>query len=378
MNEMKLKGVFIYLDSFSHINERIGKALSQYFKNMDSIDAHEFVKKNRRRTIYTLFNLVYYFGFKSIVNFNSYKQFIIKAPFFFRRISKITLDHLLKKKYDFTFQTQSLYDFSLPAVPHFVYTDHTHLAGLYWPDFKTKDQNPKRCIQLEEKLYKKSSCIFVMSTHVQKSLVEHYGINVDKIEVVGAGINTDNYRMEPRSYDSYSTKNILFVGVEWERKGGVQLFEAFKLVLKKIPDATLTIVGCVPYIQHPNVNVVGKIPIEKVSDYYNQASVFCMPTRLEPFGIVFLEAMYHQLPIVASNIGAANDFIEDNKNGYLLPPDDTVGISNQLIYLLSNPNICQIMGKGNQLIVAEGYTWECVAKKMEARILKELSTVVKN
>ena len=88
--------------------------------------------------------------------------------------------------------------------------------------------------------------------------------------------------------------------------------------------------------------------------------------------------MYHQLPIVASNIGAANDFIEDNKNGYLLHPDDTVGISNQLIYLLSNPNICQIMGRGNQLIVAEGYTWECVAKKMKARILKELSTVVKN
>ena len=79
-----------------------------------------------------------------------------------------------------------------------------------------------------------------------------------------------------------------------------------------------------------------EIPIEKVSDYYNQASVFCMPTRLEPFGIVFLEAMYHQLPIVASNIGAANDFIEDNKNGYLLPPDDTVGISNQLIYDLNN------------------------------------------
>ena len=128
-------------------------------------------------------------------------------------------------------------------------------------------------------------------------------------------------------------KNILFVGVEWERKGGVQLFEAFKLVLKKIPDATLTIVGCAPSIQHLNVNVVGKISIEKVPDYYNQASVFCMPTRLEPFGIVFLEAMYHQLPIVASNIGAANDFIEDNKNGYLLPPDDTVGISNQLIYL---------------------------------------------
>ena len=66
-----------------------------------------------------------------------------------------------------------------------------------------------------------------------------------------------------------------------------------------------------------------------------------MPTHLEPFGVVFLEAMQASLPIIATKVGAVPDFIKDNWNGILVEPGDIDGIANGLIKLLENPILCQ-------------------------------------
>ncbi len=139
------------------------------------------------------------------------------------------------------------------------------------------------------------------------------GVNVD-IENISASI------------ERYKNKIILFVGIDWERKGGPDLFEAFKEIVKKHPDAKLVIIGASPKIKNANCQVLGKIPLEKVPGYYKNAAVFCMPTKREPFGLVYLEAMLYKLPVVATNIGAIPDFIQNDKNGYLVEPGDVQGI----------------------------------------------------
>ncbi len=125
----------------------------------------------------------------------------------------------------------------------------------------------------------------------------------------------------------YISKNILFVGVDWEREGGPTRAKAFNEVLRVHPDATLTIVGTSPQLGIPNCNVVRRIPLSEVKRYYEEARIFCLSTEIEPFGIVFLEAMAHKLPI----IGTIPDFIEEGKNRYMVELGDQVQLSKKLL-----------------------------------------------
>ena len=169
--------------------------------------------------------------------------------------------------------------------------------------------------------------------------------------------------------EKYSSKNILFVGVEWERKGGPVLLKVFKKVLDVHPDASLTIVGCSPEnIKLPNCKIVGKIPVESVSKYYNLASIFCLPTLREPFGVAFIEAMNFSLPIVANNIGCIPDFVKNDYNGYLINNNDANQYTDAICKLLSDPVLCRTMGENGNRYVESKFSWDAVGKTIKKNI----------
>ena len=170
----------------------------------------------------------------------------------------------------------------------------------------------------------------------------------------------------------YTQAQILFVGLDWQRKGGPDLVEAFKLVRERCPEAKLTIVGANPGLQIPGCEVAGKVPPEALDRYYQEASVFCLPTYLEPFGIVFIEAMTAHLPIVATRVGAIPDFVEEGKNGYLVEPGDIPGLANALLQLLKNPEQCRSFGEYGFRLTQERYSWEAVGEKFKQDILQVL------
>ena len=122
------------------------------------------------------------------------------------------------------------------------------------------------------------------------------------------------------------------------------LLKAFRKVRSVFPRVTLTVVGCRPFMSEPGVECVGKVPTEQICGFHARASVFCMPSQREPFGIVYLEAMHSGLPVVALRQGAPPDFITDGENGFLVDPDDEELLAKRLIHLLSNPELCREMG----------------------------------
>lgn len=278
---------------------------------------------------------------------------------------------LAKDKYAFSFQMQSLFDASTEGLPHFVYTDHTHLANLYYPNFDPKSLYSKSWIELEKTIYHNATINFTRSSNITRSIIEQYSCKPEKVVCVYAGSNAkvNHAAIGNRNYEG---KNILFVGMAWERKGGPELVEAFKTVLKVHPDAKLTIVGCSPQLDVPNCNVVGQVPLEEVNKYYERASIFCLPTKLEPFGIVFIEALMHKLPVVATDIAAIPDFILDGENGYLVRPNDVEQLARALIDLVGNPRKCQAFGEKGCQIALERYTWE----KVGAKIRENIASVV--
>jgi glycosyltransferase involved in cell wall biosynthesis len=283
-----------------------------------------------------------------------------------------TISHLLNsriaKDYAFTIQDCSLFDGRLHGIPNFVYTDHTVLANKNYPSYDEKrDLLAKSWINLERNIYSEASMVFTRSEAIRNSIINDYSCAAEKIECIYFAPFTTT-RHEIVGAEKYKRKKILFVGIEWERKGGPQLVEAFKRVLEVIPDASLVIVGCTPSISLSNVEVVGLVEKEHLSFYYENATVFCLPTQREPFGIVFIEAMSYSLPVIGTNIGALPEFIHNGVNGYRVDVDDMGRLSALLIELLSDPPKCEQLGRMGYSIYREKFTLEGVSSLLSHHI----------
>lgn len=359
---------FIKHGSFSHINKKVLESLAKEFPDyeIDVIDISQDKLNKKDLISYILY--VKEYGLKKIFGYQKKRKNLYRTPYQFHKVKRLLTKRLEKKSYTFTFQTQSIFDAGIPGIPHFVYTDHTHLANLYYPGFDKRDLCSSSWIALEKSIYHNASLNFTMSSNISRSLIEQYFCDPEKVKLVYSGNNSEVIVDEGVNDSRYSKKNILFVGVDWERKGGPELVEAFKAIVKVYPTATLTIVGCSPDLDVPNCEIVGKVPLTEVSSYYNKASVFCLPTKREPFGIVFLEAFAHKLPIVSTTIGALPDIVLNGENGYLVAPNDSKKLTERLLELLGNAEKCKAFGENGYQSIAGKYTWEKTGQRIKERI----------
>lgn len=333
---------FIKMGTFSHTNESVLTVLKDRFPNytIDIIDIWDDIVK-----ITSFKNFFYAFLEYGLTMFISKKRILaclVKNKYIFNKVKKDVNSKLKDKNYAFTFQTQSLFDTSIADTPNFMYTDHTYLVNKHYPTFDRNDLRYfENWIELEKTIYQNAQMNLTMSSNIKNSIIHDYNILEKKVECIYAGSNVlidDNRNI---STDKYKSKNILFVGINWERKGGPTLIKAFEIVLKKYPEATLTIVGCSPEVSISNCTIIGKVPLSEVQQHYEKASIFCLPTTLEPFGMVFIEAINNKLPLVATKIGAIPDFIKEEKNGYMVEPGDYVNLANKLSILLKSSNKCE-------------------------------------
>lgn len=361
------KAAFIRYGSFSHINESV---LGELKKNFPDITFDEFdlmPSKYSMDTVWSVFHALVEYGSEILFGPKKLIATFNRTAWFFNNRRKTILRLIGGEEYLFTFQTQAIFDASVPGTPHFLYTDHTHLENLRYPGFD-KRLLVEKWTKLEKQAYDNSSLIFTMSSNISRSLVRDYGCDPSKVVCVYGGSNVSVSEVESFDPERYKRKNILFVGVDWERKGGPVLVDAFRQVLKVHPDATLTIVGCNPEVNVTGCSVPGKIDLDEVKMYLNRASVFCVPSRLEPFGIAFLEAMAHKLPVVATRIGSIPDFIHEDRNGYLADPDNPDQLAAALISLLGDEEKCRNFGEYGYRLFHERYMWEKTGRSISDSI----------
>ncbi len=381
------KILFVKIGKFSHINSSLlsefRKQFSQY--SIEVLDVLDLLTSFRllRIRLKPLLGMIFYYGKDFLTlkkSIGQYKQWELCNPVTFGLIKKKVKKIVKAGEYAFTFQTQSLFDASTGIVPHFVYTDSTVLATLSYPDVTLQNlPYAAKWLKMEPDIYKNASFNFTFSSNQLRSMIDDYNIPPEKVKCVFAG---SNIKTEPVEIKDYSSRNILFIGlIEWERKGGPVLLKAFRKVRKQIPDATLTIVGCNRKIlrrYHSETElegciVKGEVSKDQIPEYFKRTTIFCLPTRNEPFGIVFLESMMYKVPIVASNIGALPDLIQNNDVGFLVNPDDVDGFANAIFRLLSNPELCRKMGERAYKKASVRYTWKNTVALMKEEILKHLS-----
>ncbi|AKB25967.1 Glycosyl transferase, group 1 [Methanosarcina sp. MTP4] len=276
-----------------------------------------------------------------------------------------------KKNYNLILQTGWL-----PAilqkndVPRCIYTDYTTKLSEkelpQWSKFLSENDR-KYWTDMETKSYENADIVFTFSNHTRQSMINDYEISEDKVVTVYSGTNVDYL---PCIKKEYNKKIILFVGIDFERKGGYVLLDAFKKVKNEIKDARLIILGSNPKLNIEGVEVKGFVSYEEKIQYYNLASIFVMPSFGDPFPNAFIEAMSYRLPCIGSRVGGIPEIIEDAETGFLVEPYKSSQLAERIIYLLNNENLMKKMGDAGRKRVEERFTWDKVVKKMGSKFDK--------
>jgi glycosyltransferase involved in cell wall biosynthesis len=228
----------------------------------------------------------------------------------------------------------------------------------------------------EAGVYGAASAVFTLSERLRRSFLEDFGLPSDRVHAVFAGSNLHLNKL-PESWSLEECRRkapptILFVGGQFSRKGGDDLLAAFREVRQRVPNARLLIVGPREPEAPPmdGVEWVGFLdkddPPEwrRLVDAYANSHVFCLPTRFEPFGIVFVEAMIFGLPCVGADTWAVPEIIEDGRTGFVVPANSPETLAERLSTLLTQDSVRQEMGRNARLRATERFTWEAVVGRM--------------
>ena len=234
----------------------------------------------------------------------------------------------------------------------------------------------------EQKFYRHVNLVFTMSEWLRQSMIEDFGVAPENVIAIGAGPNLSYAQQiidSPGAPEHYENKTILFVGVDFEGKGGPTLLEAFRRVRKEIPNAKLRIVGCNVTLDEPGVEVIGMLDKSdpkqenRLRQIYDEASLFALPTRFDCFGVAFVEAMHHRLPCIGSNICAIPELIRDGETGFTLPPQDASQWADKIILLLRDERLAQKMGDRGFEYATSRYRWDLVVDRMLKSITGRLT-----
>ena len=230
--------------------------------------------------------------------------------------------------------------------------------------------------KLEKKNARSAELVFVTSEYCRRTAIEAYGIHPDLVRVAPEGIDPDIAAREPgESLAVGATDNptILSVARQYRRKDSATLINAIARLVATIPNVRLRIVGDGPELPRTrrlarrlgvldHVSFLGSLDsVSKLRDEYARASVFCLPSLQEGFGIVFLEAMSHGLPIVAASAGAVPEVAPHGETALLIPPGDPKTLANTLMKLLTDSDLAEKLGLAGEQR-AQRYGWASAAR----------------
>lgn len=359
---MKRKIIFARLGSFSHTNESLYNQLKLRFPEHEIIDfcVKEAIRKKPKALVLGLAWEIINYGPLSVLKKSTRHECFFKLPYTFKKTSELVREAFepIASEIDAVVQTQGLFNAKILGVPLILYLDYSLKSPRFGPS-----KSPAQLIKLEEELYRDADAIAGASTHLKKTLLEMYGCRDDKVSVVYIGSNVPEATFD-KSLARYEKQQICFVGVEWERKGGTVLEKAFARIADIFPNATLVIAGCNPPIQHPRVKVLGKVSRNDLANLYQESSIFCMPSLVEPAGIAPIEAASFGLPVVATATGGLLDSVENGVTGLLVAPGNVDELTSALYRLLKNPAQAMEMGLAGALFVPQKFNWDKIGVKL--------------
>ena len=370
MNRKKI--LFVKYGSFSLVNREVELLLREGFAEhrlvvLDVV--RDLLTKGGWKARLLWFKASLFHASPVLRKKNSPWDFVLRDPQGWRLISSLMQEVADPSEVKFVFQTQSLFDASVKGTPLFVYTDHTRLAHRRYPVAPRKRMS-SRWIQLEKELYLNAKVCFTTSRFAADSIIEDYGVAEGRVESVESGCNIRLPDALPER--NRPPRSILFLGIEWERKGGPVLLEAMETVRREFHEAVLQVVGCgSPGKDVPGVIFHGRVPRENVAQYLIQADIMCLPSLTEPSAVALSEAAGCGLPVVSTRVGGTPERVIDGKTGLLVEPGDADNLASALVALIRDPEKARRFGRAGRELAVKKYTWSAVSEKIMHRIKLE-------
>lgn len=309
------------------------------------------------------------------------------AKYFSKQLEK----ELKKRPVDVLFVSASsqLIAYIKTDIPIIYMTDATfqQLQGYYSSFSNLAKYNIRQGIELDKKAFKNSSHCMLASEWNKNSAINDYGIEETKISVVPLGANLDQV---PDAKDLNKIVDdkfrILFLGVEWDRKGGDIVLEAFHILQSKGINVHLHIIGCVPphdLSKAENITIIPFLDKNKEEDFQQLHKIFLetivlfLPTRAECAGVVFSEASAYGIPSLATDTGGVTNYIKESVNGFTLPEQANASeFANILEWLSANKDVLAKLKESSRKHYEEQLNWQRWGERFQ-KIATELLNLKK-
>lgn len=263
-------------------------------------------------------------------------------------------------------------------------------------------------VWVEKTAIEMADAVIAVSEDTRADVQRLFNVRPERVRVIHNGIDPQEYRKVedasalPRLGVDRSRPYVLFVGRVTRQKGIVHFLRAirhfdlgFQVVLvggaPDTPQIEAEMKGALASIRQHRRDVIW---LDHISDrdvlvqLYSHAAVFCCPSIYEPFGIINLEAMSCETPVVASAVGGIKEVVVHGETGYLVPvrqqreapfePIDpgrfATDLAERINQLMADPGLRERMGAAGRKRVLEHFSWRAIAQQTKA-LYEELANV---
>jgi len=255
------------------------------------------------------------------------------------------------------------------------------VLGPYWPDWAPAGVGADRetsaaALRVKGILraaQQRRATSVLLSTPAAAAKLAAPGRRAPAVRELSAGIDDDLWR--PPLQESPG-QDVLFLANLEVRKGIHVLLDAFGRLSSELPGARLLVGGAGPE-EEPvrrrlressalaRVELLGRVPHDRVAATMQACDVYCLPSYGEPFGMTALEAMACARPVVATNAGGLGHLVPD-AGGVKVAPGDAAALAAALRDLLVDQGLRRAMGEHNRRIVETRYAWGRVGDRLES------------
>jgi glycosyltransferase involved in cell wall biosynthesis len=208
-------------------------------------------------------------------------------------------------------------------------------------------------------VYQHAAYVLPWSQWAARAIEEEFGVASERMRVIPPGVNLTEWPMAHRSHEASSSRpmRLLFVGGDFDRKGGPKLLEVFRarfrgrcelhLVTRSAPEG-LPEAGVFVYADlGPNDPELHRL--------YQTCDALVLPTRADCFSLASIEAMASGLPVITCPIGGIPEIVEDGTSGFLVAPGDGAALASAIETLMSAPGRARAMGLRGRRIAEERF-----------------------
>jgi len=235
--------------------------------------------------------------------------------------------------------------------------------------------NIQEGIELDSNAFLNAAHSIVASDWCRRSVISDYGINANKVSVAPLGANLDNLPASAPHKKDDGLCRLLFLGVDWERKGGPIALETFRQLRRMGLNTHLHIVGCQPpaNVRDEGITVIPFLDKNKPGEQAQLVSILeqthflLLPTRAEAAGVVFCEAAAYGIPSITTDTGGVTTYVREGINGYALPYHEKgIAYAEKIYAVFENIDTYKALSESSRKLYEDELNWDQWGKKFHS------------